>query len=128
MAFINYNANPKGLHVQDCVIRALSKATNKSWDEVYEELCRIGLKKKRMPNDPHTYNQFLKENDFISSPARRNAHGKMITVKEFAEHVDADTMYIIHTRKHLTVVFNNDIYDTWNTGSQKAGKFYFKQM
>ena len=29
MAYINYNANPKGLKTGDCVIRALSKATGK---------------------------------------------------------------------------------------------------
>ena len=33
-----YNANPLGLYEDDCVIRAISCATNKSWDQVYDEL------------------------------------------------------------------------------------------
>ena len=128
MAYINYNANPKSLKTGDCVIRALSKATGKSWDEVYDELYQIGKKKKRLPNDTHVYKQFLKDNNFILSSARRNRDGKMITVEEFTKNVDSDTVYVIHTRRHLTVVYNGDIYDTWNTSREKAGKFYFKQI
>ena len=33
-----YNANPLGLFTDDCVIRALSCALGKSWDNVYDEL------------------------------------------------------------------------------------------
>ena len=128
MAYINYNANPKERKIGDCVIRALSKATGKSWDEVYDELYIIGKKKKRMMNDPKVYKAFLEKENFTSSSARRNEYGKMITVEEFANNVDSDTMYIISTRKHLTIVFNGDIYDTWDTSSQRAGKFYFKQI
>lgn len=128
MAFIKYNANPKDRDIGDCVIRALSKATGKSWDEVYDELYIIGKKKKRMMNDSKVYKEFLKNYNFTLSPARRDEEGRMIIVEEFANNVDADTMYIIHTRKHLTVVFNGDIYDTWDTSLQKAGKFYFKQI
>lgn len=129
MAYINYNANPKErTNVGDCVIRALSKATGKSWDEVYDELYIIGKKKKRMMNDPHTYKEFLKNNNFTLCPAARDEDGKMISVKEFSNNVNADTMYVIHTRKHLTVVFNGDIYDTWDTSYEKAGKFYSKRI
>ena len=128
MAYINYNANPKGLKTGDCVIRALSKATGKSWDEVYTELFEIGFKKKRLPNEDPVFKAFLKKNNFIESPAIRNEYGKMISVEEFSKRVDADTMYIIQTRKHLTVVFNGDISDTWNTSRQTAGRFYFKRI
>ena len=128
MAYINYNANPKNLKTGDCVIRALSKATGKSWDEVYTELCEIGYKKKRLPNDPKTYKKFLEDYDFILSPAKRNCDGKMLTVEEFTKISDSKRIYVIHTRKHLTVVINNDIYDTWNTSREKAGKYYFKAI
>lgn len=42
-----HNANPKGLkNANDCVIRAISFATNKSWDKVHTELFDIAMKKK----------------------------------------------------------------------------------
>ena len=36
-----YNANSRGNFVNDCVIRAISTAEKKTWDETYEELSDI---------------------------------------------------------------------------------------
>jgi len=38
MAFINYNANPVNNRVGDCVIRAISKATGNTWEEIYTKI------------------------------------------------------------------------------------------
>ena len=35
MGYRYYNPNPSGRMVGDCVIRAISKATNRSWEEIY---------------------------------------------------------------------------------------------
>lgn len=40
-----YNANPLGLYEDDCVIRAISCATNRSWDNVYDELSDLAQAK-----------------------------------------------------------------------------------
>lgn len=128
MAFVYYNANPKNLKVGDCVIRALSKATEMSWDEVYDELYQIGRKKKRMLNDKATFKAFLKNHDFIQSNSERGYDNKRITIDEFIDRSEHDIMYVISTRKHLTVVYNGDIYDTWNTGNEKSGKYWYKKM
>jgi len=40
-----YNANPLGLNEDDCVIRSLSCATHRSWDEVYDELSDLAQEK-----------------------------------------------------------------------------------
>ena len=36
--FKYYNANPLGRKVDDCTVRAISLATNTSWDETYIQL------------------------------------------------------------------------------------------
>ena len=36
-----YNANAKGRFTNDCVIRAISLAENKTWNETYDELSEI---------------------------------------------------------------------------------------
>ena len=33
-----YNENPLGLFEDDCVVRSIACATNRTWDEVYDEL------------------------------------------------------------------------------------------
>ena len=40
-----YNENPLGIFEDDCVIRAISCATHKSWDEVYDELSDLAQAK-----------------------------------------------------------------------------------
>ena len=39
------NLNPLGLYEDDCVVRSISCATNKSWDKVYNELSDIAQEK-----------------------------------------------------------------------------------
>ena len=39
-----YNANSQGRFVNDCVIRAIAVAENKTWDETYDDLSRIAKK------------------------------------------------------------------------------------
>ena len=43
MGFSYFNPNPAGQKVGDCTVRAIAKATGKSWDEVYIGLCLQGL-------------------------------------------------------------------------------------
>ena len=33
-----YNANPRGRHVNDCTVRAISLATGEKWDNTYRML------------------------------------------------------------------------------------------
>ena len=37
-----YNPHPSKDRIGDCVIRAISKALNQSWEETYIELCLLG--------------------------------------------------------------------------------------
>ena len=36
--YSHYSPNPHGKRVGDCVVRALSKATDKSWEEIYQAI------------------------------------------------------------------------------------------
>lgn len=36
--FVPYNPNPRGINTGDCVIRAICKAMDKTWEKVYTEL------------------------------------------------------------------------------------------
>ena len=78
MKFIKYNANPKDWKTGDCVIRAISTATQQSWDTVYEDLCKIGGKKCRMPNDTLVYSAYLKQHGF--SEQKQKKHEKVIEI------------------------------------------------
>jgi hypothetical protein len=56
------NANPAGKLVDDCVVRAISIATNQPWLKVYDDIYLTGRAEFDMPNSnevdsfPYLYN------------------------------------------------------------------------
>lgn len=54
-----YNANPKGLFQNDCTIRAISLATDKSWDAVYENMSDIAQFEGTMMDDRNFIIRYL---------------------------------------------------------------------
>ena len=56
-----YNANALGKDVDDCTIRAISCATNRSWDYVYEHLSDAAQDQGVMMNDA----KFISRSAFV---------------------------------------------------------------
>lgn len=129
MEFIKENVNPKGWKCGDCVVRACSSATGLSWDEVYQALCDIGFKKKRMPNDECCYSKFLTDHGFVRMGQMRNEYGDKMSVAELAEYYeDPEHILVVHTKNHLTCVRFGDIIDAWDTSRQTAGYYFLGRM
>ena len=56
-----YNNNSLGLFENDCTIRAISTATNNSWDDTYEHLSNIARMQGTMMDDKHFIQKYLDE-------------------------------------------------------------------
>lgn len=54
-----YNPNPAGLLVGDCVIRAVSKAMDISWEDAYLALCLEGYSMHDLPNANRVWGHYL---------------------------------------------------------------------
>lgn len=123
--FIKYNANPKDLKTGDCVIRALSKGLNKSWDDILKELFPLCLKWKRLPDDRQIYRRYLKKLGYEMEKMPRKDNNTRYPLKEFInELAKDDTTYIINVAKHLTVVQNKKLYDTWDCSKKYMGNYW----
>ena len=128
MNFFRYNSNPKGWKTGDCVVRAVSTAMEasyrqESWSSVYSDLCAIGAKKCRMPNDPHIYGQYLKDHGFIQMKQMKHENGTKYTIEEVINAYPDDVL-LIHCAHHLTCAVRGNLYDTWNCMYRTAGKFW----
>lgn len=44
--WVEYNSNPLKRRVGDCAIRACCKATNRTWNEVFDALVQIAYRQK----------------------------------------------------------------------------------
>ncbi len=93
----------------DCVFRAISVATGKSWLEVYDELCELGRELLAPPNDGEAYKAYL---DKIGTRVEVMVNRKRLTGKDLAKRKDGKT-YIIRTAGHLSCVKDGKVRDTW---------------
>lgn len=126
MEFIKLNVNPKGWKTGDCVIRALTTASELDWLEVYDTLCEIGRKKCRMPNDKIVYEKFLQDQGFINCKMPRHADNSRYTVKELIDEIGEGNILVINIANHVTVAVNDKLIDLWNCGSKSVGNYFKK--
>lgn len=61
MSYINFNPNPDRKLVGDCVIRAISKAMNQSWDDTYIGIMLQGYAMHDMPSSNDVWGRYLFE-------------------------------------------------------------------
>lgn len=101
-----YNANVHGNFVNDCVIRAISVAENKSWEDTYDDLSRIAKNNGILLDDVNFVEPLLDYRyDRVST--------RKMTVGEFSEMFPRGT-YLITMPNHITVLKNGVIYDTFD--------------
>lgn len=108
--FVEYNANPNGDNIGDCVIRAITKVLNLDYWDVFDELCDL-MDETPGANYINQYSVFKKFFDNHGWEIREVTSKR--TVKQFAEQFNC-LDYILLVRGHMTAICNGDIYDTWN--------------
>lgn len=124
MAYLQYNPNPEGNLVGDCVIRAITVGTGKTWDEVFEELSSIAHELKDMPSSNYVWATYLKRLGFhryIIPDTCPDCY----TVRDFVYDHPYGT-YILGTGTHAVAVHDGDWYDAWNSGNE-VPIYYFER-
>ena len=116
MAYIEFNPNPNGKRVGDCVVRALSKSTGNSWERTYIELCLQGFMMGDMPSANHVWGNYLKGKGY-KQVLLENECENCFTVKDFCNEYFSGK-YILGTGTHVVAVENGDYYDAWDSGDE----------
>lgn len=122
--YIPYNPNPDGLMTDDCVIRALSKALNKSWEDVYMGLSLKGLQMSDWGNNNAVWNAYLLEKGFVRESIP-NTCPNCYTVNDFCRDHPLGT-YVLGTGTHAVAVVDGKYFDTYPSG-QKTVLYFFKK-
>lgn len=126
MEFKKCNMNPKNLKVGDCVVRALTLADeDEDWKRVYKELCEIGLKMCRMPNDTIVFSKWLDQHGWVKMKMPKKPNNKRFTLKEYIDD-NPDMQFVASIAKHLTFVDKGTLIDTWNCSSKCLGNYWIK--
>lgn len=116
MAFIFANPNPKHNLVGDCTIRALSIATEKSWEQVFAEISLYGFMFCDMPSSNAVWGQYLTDLGYKRSIVQDSCPA--CTVRDFASR-NPHGNYILGTGSHVVCVVDGNYYDTWDSGDER---------
>lgn len=110
MGYKFYNENPLGLFEDDCSIRSLSCATNRSWDDVYDELSNLAQEKGTMMDD----REFII--DYLDSRYERVPY---LPYKVGEIGIYYPNNVILATMKgHICCIKYGIIYDTFNPSNR----------
>ena len=124
--FVQMNTNPKRKSVGDCVIRALSIATDNDWDSVYLELMLIGYDMKDMPNSNEIWGTYLQDKGF-SREIIPNTCPACYTIRDFANDHPRGT-YVIGTGTHAVAVKDGSYFDTTDSGDEVPDYVWKKEV
>lgn len=119
MMYKEYNPNPCGKWVGDCVVRALTKVLDKTWEEVYTELCFVGLTMCDMPSSNTVWGRYLVDNGYLPYTS------ELVTAEQFAR-LHPKGKYLLATGSHAIALIDGTIYDAWNSSSEIIS-YYFKE-
>lgn len=125
MAFVKFNPNPDWNYVGDCVVRAISKITDKDWDDTYIALALQGYMMKDMPSSNHVWGAYLRSKGF-NRYTIPNTCPECYTVKNFcADNPEGE--FLLSTGTHVVSVDSGDYYDSWDSGDEVPTFFWVKE-
>ena len=107
-----YNANVLGRNISDCTIRAISCATGKSWDKVYEQLSDIAQAQGTMVDDRDFIIDYL-DRRYERIPYVKGTVGSIS--KKYS-----DLILLITMKGHITCSKYGNIYDTFDCTNRIA--------
>lgn len=123
--YINYNPHPYHRNVGDCVIRALSKVTGDSWDDVYLDLAVMyGFNLKDMPSANYVWGAYLRNHGF-QRKVIPDSCPDCYRVDDFCTDHPEGT-YVLGTGSHVVAVVDGNYYDSWDSGDEVPIYYYQK--
>lgn len=120
MGFIKYNRNPYENDTGDCIVRALSVAMDKSWDEVYIGIAAQGFMMKIMPSFNVVWRAYLKRMGF-KRYVIPDTCPDCYSVREFCKDHPLGTFVLatgMASGDHVVAVKDGNYIDTWDSGNE----------
>ena len=125
LEYIPYNPNPTGKNVGDCTVRAISKALNKTWEEVYVDLVLQGFMMGDMPSANAVWGAYLKKNGFVRKIIP-DICPDCYTMTDFSEDHPFG-IYILALSGHVVCIKDGTLYDSWDSSGEIPLYFWYKE-
>lgn len=132
-----YNANPKNRITGDCVVRALTVALEKPYDEILMELVDIQLTQGYSATSKEAYSRLLANHGWEKQKQPRKIDNTKYTGKEFCEAQQNKTEFVDNIifsdrifahvgGNHVAAIINGKVWDIWNSTGDCIGNYWVK--
>ena len=134
--FHYHNQNPHNRITTDCVIRAISTATEIPYNQVVMELAELQCKTGYDDGDHKLYDLYLKEKGWIKRKQPRKLDNTKFTGKEFCEALQEDYDYALGRTKrivahiggnHVVAIVDAQVWDIWDSTGGCIGNYWEKR-
>lgn len=105
-----YNPNPTARRVEDCSVRAVSKALDTDWETAYALITSNGFSMGDMPHSNSVWEAVLRQHGFYRSIIPNNCPD-CYTAEDFARDHPKGT-FVLGFGQHVATVKDGDIYDS----------------
>lgn len=123
--YVNYNPNPVAARVGDCVIRAISKVMDQTWEKSYIDLCVYGIMLSDLPSSNAVWGRYLRDNNF-KRKIIPDIYPDLYTVRKFTED-HPDGVYVLALNGHVVACEQGNYFDTWDSGDEIAIFYWVKE-
>lgn len=123
--YIMYNPNPTGRFVEDCAIRAVSKALGIDWETAYARLALNGFAMGDLPNANSVWGALLRQNGFYRE-AIPNSCPDCYTAADFAaDHPNG--IFVLGFGKHVATIVDGNLYDSWDSSNEIPQYYWYRK-
>lgn len=123
--WIEYQPNPVSRKVGDCVVRALTKALNTTWEGAYLSLVLNGLQMGDMPSSDVVVGSVLRQNGFVRRTISDSCPD-CYTAEDFCREFPTGT-YVLFFGGHVATVRDGNLYDAWDSLSETPIYYWTKE-
>lgn len=126
ICFHYHNENPHNRFTSDCVIRAISTATEIPYNQVVMELAELQCKTGFDPSESTTISKYLKLKGWEKMKQPRKADNTKFTGREFCRLYKGT--YVANIGGHHTVcIKGGKVWDTWDSTRGCIGNYWIKK-
>lgn len=123
--FEYYNANPKGKHTTDCVVRAICTALGQDYNTTVVELANLMLSTGYAMGDVKCYGKYLESKGWVKNRQPRKGDNTKYTGRQFAK-LFKGTCVAHLGGNHAVCIKGGKILDIFDSSEGCIGNFWTK--
>lgn len=117
-----HNLNPRERKRDDCVVRAIALATDKSWLQVFDGLVEMARKNFEMPSSKSVYETLLKQYGWTKHPMPKIGNRRVQL-----GNLEVTGRCVATVSGHMTVIIDGTVYDIWDCREKCVGNYWTRQ-